>query len=108
VTPGNHSRNSSTRAPSSRFSNNALTGPRAPLKSHTPPTLPATRSTSGQRLRANPGERLERRRTAVCRRVNRSTSPGVRLQRHRPAAVHRGVAAGGSCRQVDHPPRVRL
>ncbi len=40
VTPGNHSTNSSTVAPSSRFSKSALTGTRVPRNSHAPLTFP--------------------------------------------------------------------
>ena len=47
-TPGNHSRNCSTVAPPSRFSNKARTGTRVFLNNHAPLTLPGTRSTAGQ------------------------------------------------------------
>jgi hypothetical protein len=53
VTPGNHSRNSSMRAPLSRFSNSALTGTRVLLKSQAPPTFPGTRSTAGHLLQSS-------------------------------------------------------
>ena len=46
VTPGNHSRNWSTVAPSSRFSNNVFTGTRVPRKSHAPLTFSGDRSTA--------------------------------------------------------------
>lgn len=46
VTPGNHSRNCSTVAPLSRFSNSAFTGTRVPLNSQTPLTFPGIRSTA--------------------------------------------------------------
>lgn len=38
-TPGNHSKNSSTEAPSSKFSNKARTGTLVPRKTQDPPTL---------------------------------------------------------------------
>ena len=46
VTPRNHSRKSSSRAPSSRFSNRALTGTRVSLRTHAPLTFPGVRSTA--------------------------------------------------------------
>jgi hypothetical protein len=49
----NHSRKSSTVAPSSRFSNNAATGTRVPLNSHAPLTFPAVRSTAAHLLQSN-------------------------------------------------------
>src|SRR6266481_4802629 len=60
VTPGNHSRKSSTRAPSSRFSKRAFTGTRVPLKSHSPLTLPGKRSTTEQSFQSSTNERYLR------------------------------------------------
>lgn len=48
VTPGNHSTNCDTSAPSSRFSNNAATGTRVPRNTHAPLTRSGSRSTAGQ------------------------------------------------------------
>ncbi len=39
-------------APSSKFSNNAVTGTRVPLNSHAPPTFPAMRSTAAHLLQS--------------------------------------------------------
>jgi len=47
LTPGNQSRKSSTRAPSSRFAKRACTGTRVPLKTQAPLTFPGVRSTTG-------------------------------------------------------------
>jgi hypothetical protein len=58
VTPGNHSRKSSTRAPPCRFSKSALTGTRVPLKTQAPLTLPGFRSTAGQWLQSIINENL--------------------------------------------------
>lgn len=46
-TPGNHSKKSSTEAPSSRFSKSARTGTLVPRKTQEPLTLPGVRSTDG-------------------------------------------------------------
>ncbi len=48
LTPGNHSRNWSTVAPDSRFSNRAATGTRVPRKTQLPLTLSGERSTARQ------------------------------------------------------------
>src|SRR5208282_1357631 len=53
VTPGNHSRKSSMRAPPSRFSNSALTGTRVFLNSHSPLTFSGERSTAGHWLQSS-------------------------------------------------------
>src|SRR6266545_1602903 len=52
LTDGNHSRNSSTVEPWSRFSNSAATGSRVPRKHHFPPSFPRFRSTALQRLQS--------------------------------------------------------
>src|SRR5438093_451163 len=52
-TPGNHSRNSSIRAPLSRFSKSAFTDTRVPLNSHAPLTFPGVRSTAGHWLQSS-------------------------------------------------------
>jgi hypothetical protein len=48
VTPGNHSTNCDTGAPSSRFSKSAATGTRVPRNTHAPLTRSGSRSTAGQ------------------------------------------------------------
>ncbi len=48
VTPGNHSTNCDTCAPSSRFSNRAATGTRVPRNTQAPLTRSGSRSTIGQ------------------------------------------------------------
>ena len=53
VTPGNHWRNCSTVAPSSRFSNRALTGTLVPLKVHAPLSLSEARSTPSHRAQSS-------------------------------------------------------
>lgn len=58
VTPGNHSRNWSTVAPPSRFSNSACTGTRVPLKTQAPLTLPGTRSTTAHFVQSNMHRKL--------------------------------------------------
>ena len=45
-TPGNHSKNWSMVAPSSKFSNKAFTGTRVPQKTHAPPTRSGRLSTA--------------------------------------------------------------
>src|SRR4249919_3465018 len=48
VTPGNHSTNCDTSAPSSRFSKSAATDTRVPRNTHAPLTRSGSRSTAGQ------------------------------------------------------------
>ena len=60
VTPGNHSRNYSTVAPPSRFSNRARTGTRVPVNTHAPLTLPGTRSTAEHFVQSNMRQTLPR------------------------------------------------
>lgn len=54
-TPGNHSRNSSTVAPPSRFKNSAETGTRVPRKTQAPLSLSGCRSTAGQVVQSSIG-----------------------------------------------------
>src|SRR5262249_25597174 len=54
-TPGNHSRNSSTVAPDSRFSNSAFTGTRVPRKTQAPLNTFWELSTSVQLLQSSMG-----------------------------------------------------
>ena len=58
VTPGNQARNSSMRAPLSRFSNRAVTGTRVPRNTQAPLTLPVARSTTEQDDQSNMVKRL--------------------------------------------------
>ena len=71
VTPGNHRRNSSTVAPPSRFSNNALTGTLVPLKLHVPLSLSGFSSTASH-LAQSSMPRLYRRVTGRTREPVRS------------------------------------
>ena len=53
VTPGNHSRNCATVAPSSRFANKAFTGTLVPLKVQAPLSLSGARSTPSHRAQSS-------------------------------------------------------
>ena len=99
VTPGNHWRNCSTVAPSSRFSNRALTGTLVPLKVQAPPSLWEARSTASHRAQSSMVDCKARRRAG--QETARSGAPG-----RRPTLGTHGAARPSlSPRTVTHGPQ---
>ena len=79
-TPGNHSTNCDTCAPSSRFSNSAAIGTRVPRNTQAPLTRSGSRSTAGQEDQSIMGQiiPLERFKRRIEGQSQRSVAPKAR------------------------------